>query len=66
MKCANGILITAKREEDKMNKEKNYQELQEAIKKVLGMGDALGEITFKEILKEMPQDHSYEVYGYKC
>lgn len=49
-----------------MNKEKNYQELQEAIKKVLGMGDALGEITFKEILKEMPQDHSYEVYGYKC
>ena len=48
-----------------MNKEKNYQELQEAIKKVLGLGDALAEITFKEVLKAMPQDHSYEVYGYK-
>jgi hypothetical protein len=47
-----------------MNKEKNYRELQEAVKKFLGLGDALAEITFERILEAMPEDHSYEVYGF--
>lgn len=47
-----------------MNQEKNYRELQEAVKKFLGLGDALAEITFERILEAMPEDHSYEVYGF--
>ncbi len=47
-----------------MNKEKNYLELQEAVIKTLGLGAALGEMTFQRILEKMPEDHSYDVYGF--
>lgn len=47
-----------------MNKEKNYEELKKAINEVLGLGEAITEITFMRILEAMPEDHSYDVYGF--
>ena len=47
-----------------MDKEKNYEELKKAINEVLGLGEAIGEITFMRILEAMPEDHSYDVYGF--
>lgn len=44
----------------------NYNELKQAVIRALDLGEALGEITFEKILKEMPQDHSLNVYGYTC
>lgn len=46
-----------------MDKERNYKELQKAVTKTLGMGEAFGEITFKRILEEMSQDVSYDLFG---
>lgn len=63
MKCVNGI-STIKERGDNMNKEKNYEELKKAINEVLGLGEAIGEITFLRILEAMPEDHSYDVYGF--
>lgn len=46
-----------------MDKERNYKELQKAVTKTLGMGEAFGEITFKRILEEMPQDVLQDMFG---
>lgn len=42
----------------------NYNELKQAVIRALDLGEAFGDIFFEKILKEMPQDHSYEVYGF--
>lgn len=63
MKCVNGI-STIKERGDNMDKEKNYEELKKAINEVLGLGEAITEITLVRILEAMPSDHSYDVYGF--
>ena len=42
----------------------NYNELKQAVIRALDLGEAFGDVFFEKILKEMPQDHSYEVYGF--
>lgn len=42
----------------------NYNELRQAVIRALDLGEAFGDIFFEKILKEMPEDHLYEVYGF--
>ena len=42
----------------------NYNELKQAVIRALDLGEEFGAIFFEKILKEMPEDHSYDVYGF--